>query len=41
MRQGNVSEIMAGVVVSLIVPVLFYLIAQRHLVDGIALSGVK
>jgi len=41
MRMGNVSEIMAGVVVSLIVPVLFYLVAQRHLVDGIALSGVK
>jgi len=41
MRQGNVSEIMAGVVVSLIVPILFYVFAQRHLVEGIALSGVK
>lgn len=41
MGMGNISEILAGVVVSLIVPILLYAWGQRYLIEGIALSGLK
>jgi multiple sugar transport system permease protein len=41
MGAGNISEILAGITVSLIMPVLFYLFGQRYLIEGIALTGIK
>ncbi|MDR1374816.1 MAG: carbohydrate ABC transporter permease [Treponema sp.] len=41
MGAGNVSEILAGVTVSLAMPVIFYLFGQRYLIEGIALTGIK
>ena len=41
MGMGNLSVILAGVTISLVVPVLFYLIGQRYLIEGVALSGLK
>lgn len=41
MGTGNISEILAGVVVSLVMPILLYLFGQRYLIEGIALTGVK
>lgn len=41
MGAGNIGEILAGVIISLIVPVLLYIFGQRYLVEGIALTGVK
>jgi multiple sugar transport system permease protein len=38
---GNVSEILAGITVSLIMPIVFYLFGQRYLIEGIALTGIK
>jgi multiple sugar transport system permease protein len=39
--MGNISEILAGITVSLVMPILLYLFGQRYLVEGIALTGVK
>ena len=41
MGTGNISEILAGIVVSLVMPILIYLFGQRYLIEGIALTGVK
>jgi len=41
MGTGNVSEILAGITVSLVAPVLLFIFGQKHLVEGIALTGVK
>jgi multiple sugar transport system permease protein len=41
MGAGNISEILAGVTVSLVMPVVFYLFGQRYLIEGIALTGIK
>jgi multiple sugar transport system permease protein len=41
MGQGNISEILAGIVVSLLMPVILYLFGQRYLIEGIALTGLK
>jgi multiple sugar transport system permease protein len=41
MGAGNVSEILAGVTVSLVMPIIFYLFGQRYLIEGIALTGIK
>ena len=41
MGMGNISEILAGITVSLVMPILLYLFGQRYLVEGIALTGVK
>jgi len=41
MGTGNVSEILAGITVSLVAPVLLFVFGQKHLVEGIALTGVK
>jgi len=41
MGTGNISEILAGITVSLIMPILIYVFGQRYLVEGIALTGVK
>ena len=41
MGTGNISEILAGITVSLVMPILIYLFGQRYLIEGIALTGVK
>jgi len=41
MGAGNVSEILAGITVSLVMPLIFYLFGQRYLIEGIALTGIK
>lgn len=41
MGMGNISEILAGVAVSLVVPIILYLAGQKYLVQGIALTGLK
>lgn len=41
MGAGNISEILAGVTVSLVAPVLIYLFGQKYLMQGISLAGVK
>jgi multiple sugar transport system permease protein len=39
--SGNLSAIMAGVTLSLIVPLLFYIFGQKYLVEGITAGGLK
>jgi multiple sugar transport system permease protein len=41
MGNGNVSVILAGVTLSIIPPLLFYIAGQRYLVEGMAMVGVK
>jgi len=41
MGTGSISVVLAGVAVSLVVPVLLFVFGQRHFVEGIALTGVK
>lgn len=41
MSTGSISIILAGVVVSLVVPTLLYVIGQKYIVQGMALSGLK
>ena len=41
MGTGNISEILAGVSLSLIPPILLFVIGKRYLIEGIALTGVK
>lgn len=38
---GSISVIFAGVIISLIAPVLLYLFGQKYLVQSVALSGLK
>lgn len=39
--SGNQGVILAGVLLSLVAPLTFYLFGQRFLIDGITLSGLK
>ena len=39
--SGNQGVVLAGVILSLIVPLVFYLFCQRFLLEGITLSGLK
>jgi multiple sugar transport system permease protein len=41
MGVGNMSVILAGVVLSLIPPFLFYMAGQKHLIAGMEMSGIK
>jgi multiple sugar transport system permease protein len=41
MGMGNISEILAGITVSLVMPIILYLFGQRYLIEGIALTGLK
>ena len=41
MGMGNISFILAGVTVSLIVPVLLYFFGQRYFIEGITLTKIK
>ncbi|MCC3376142.1 carbohydrate ABC transporter permease [Cohnella sp. REN36] len=38
---GNLSAILAGVTITLIVPMLFYIFGQKYLIEGIAGGGLK
>lgn len=38
---GNQSAILAGILLSLIAPLLFFLIGQRYLIEGIQIGGIK
>ena len=38
---GSLAHILAGVIISLIVPAIIYIIGQKHLVKGTLLSGLK
>jgi len=39
--SGNQGVILAGVLLSLVAPLVFYLFGQRFLIEGITLSGLK
>ncbi len=39
--DDNQAVVLAGVVLSLIAPLLFYIVGQRYLVEGINLGGIK
>ncbi|REE85171.1 carbohydrate ABC transporter membrane protein 2 (CUT1 family) [Paenibacillus taihuensis] len=39
--SGNLSAILAGVTLSLVVPLLFYIFGQKYLVEGITAGGLK
>ena len=39
--SGNLSAIMAGVTVSLIAPLIFYIVGQKYLMNGIRAGGLK
>ncbi|MDL2228763.1 carbohydrate ABC transporter permease [Treponema sp. OttesenSCG-928-L16] len=41
MGTGSMSVILAGIFVSLLMPIILFAFGQRYLVEGIALSGVK
>jgi multiple sugar transport system permease protein len=41
MGNGNISVILAGVTLSLVAPLLFYIVGQRYLVEGMTMVGVK
>jgi len=41
MEMGSIAVILAGVTLSLVMPVLIYLIGQRYFVEGITLYGIK
>jgi multiple sugar transport system permease protein len=41
MGTGSVSVVLAGVVIALLPVVLVFLLAQRYLIEGIALTGIK
>ena len=38
---GNKAAVIAGVVLSLIPPLLFYCFGQRYLIEGISIGGLK
>jgi multiple sugar transport system permease protein len=39
--QGNLSAVMAGVTLSLIVPLLIYIFGQKYLIEGMSIGGLK
>lgn len=41
MGNGNLSVILAGVMISVIPPLIFYVIGQRKLIEGMAMVGIK
>jgi multiple sugar transport system permease protein len=41
MGTGSISVVLAGVVIALIPVVLVFVLAQRYLIEGIALTGIK
>ena len=41
MGTGSVSVVLAGVVIALVPVVLVFVLAQRYLIEGIALTGIK
>ncbi len=38
---GNVSEVLAGVTISVIPPLILYISCQKYLIQGVSLSGLK
>ena len=41
MGTGSMSVVLAGIAMSLVMPILLFSFGQRYLIEGIALSGVK
>jgi len=41
MGMGNIAEILAGVAVSLVVPIILYIFGQRYLIEGMVITGLK
>lgn len=41
MNTGSASVVLAGVAVSLVVPTIVYIVGQKHIIKGVALSGLK
>lgn len=39
--SGNRASVLAGVLLSLIPPLIFYIFAQRYLIEGITIGGIK
>ena len=39
--QGSASIVLAGVAISLVIPVIFYVVGQKHIIKGVAMSGLK
>jgi ABC-type glycerol-3-phosphate transport system permease component len=41
MGTGNRAHVLAGVMISILPALLFFLFAQRFVIRGIAMSGIK
>ena len=41
MNTGSISVVLAGVTLSLIPVLIIFIMAQRYLIEGIALTGIK
>ena len=41
MGSGSRSEVLAAVMLSIVPVLIFFLVAQRYVVQGIALTGLK
>lgn len=41
MNNGSVSVVLAGVMLSVIPPLLFYVVGQNKLIEGMTLGGIK
>lgn len=41
MGATNLSLVMAGVILALIVPLMIYVVGQKHLMGGVMISGIK
>jgi multiple sugar transport system permease protein len=41
MGTGSMSVILAGITMSLVMPIILFSFGQRYLIEGIALTGVK
>jgi ABC-type glycerol-3-phosphate transport system permease component len=41
MGTGSMSVVLAGITISLVMPVILYAFGQRYLIEGITLTGLK
>ncbi len=41
LNSGNQSVVIAGVLLSMLAPVIFYMFGQRYLIEGVTLGGIK
>jgi multiple sugar transport system permease protein len=41
MGSGSLAVVLAGVIISLIIPILIFVIAQRYIIEGMRIGGLK